>query len=140
FTIVAFQCFLAAYFNIPAFIVPLGGLLAWRGAIKGISSSETIPIASPAYKTIGQGNFDILSGWILAAICILLVLFLAFKRAKAQETYGLGKADYAKEMLKAIFPIAAIIAFIYVMNSADGVPLPVLIFLIVALVGGLSTN
>ncbi len=26
---------LTAYFNIPAFIVTLGGLLAWRGAIKG---------------------------------------------------------------------------------------------------------
>ena len=39
--------FLTAYGNIPAFIVTLGGLLAWRGAIKGISQSETIPVADP---------------------------------------------------------------------------------------------
>src|SRR4051794_29339326 len=33
---------LVAYANIPAFIVTLGGLLAWRGAVKGITKSETI--------------------------------------------------------------------------------------------------
>src|SRR5215210_3392488 len=63
-----FQGFLTAYFNIPAFIVTLGGLLAWRGAIKGISQSETIPIASDAFKQIGQGYIAPRVGWILAVI------------------------------------------------------------------------
>lgn len=136
----AFHGFLTAYFNIPAFIVTLGGLLAWRGAIKGISKSETIPIADPTFKLIGQGNIDIVSGWVLAAVGILLVLFLAFRRAQSAKTYGLGNADYTGEMLKTIIPIGAIIAFIYVMNSSDGVPLPVLIFLAVALFGVFVTN
>lgn len=136
----AFHGFLTAYFNIPAFIVTLGGLLAWRGALKGITKSETIPIANPTFKLIGQGNLDIVSGWILAAAGILLILFLAFRRAKSQEAYALGKADYANQILKSIVPIGAIIAFIYVMNSSDGVPLPVLIFLVVALFGVFVTN
>jgi D-xylose transport system permease protein len=136
----AFHGFLTAYFNIPAFIVTLGGLLAWRGAVKGISKSETIPIAEPTFKLIGQGNLDIVSGWVLAAVGILLVLFLAFRRARKQKIYGLGKADYTNQMLKAILPVGAIIAFIYIMNSSDGVPLPVLIFLVVALFGVFITN
>jgi D-xylose transport system permease protein len=136
----AFHGFLTAYFNIPAFIVTLGGLLAWRGAVKGISKSETIPIAEPTFKLIGQGNIDIVSGWILAALGILFILFLAFRRAQAKKIYGLGEAGYAGEMLKAVLPIGAIIAFIYVMNSSDGVPLPVLIFLVVALFGVFVTN
>jgi D-xylose transport system permease protein len=136
----AFHGFLTAYLNIPAFIVTLGGLLAWRGAIKGISKSETIPIADQTFKQIGQGNMTIQSGWILAAVGILFVLFLAYKRAQSAKTYGLGKADYAGELLKSILPIAAIVAFIYVMNSSDGVPLPVLIFLIVAIIGVFITN
>jgi D-xylose transport system permease protein len=136
----AFHGFLTAYFNIPAFIVTLGGLLAWRGAVKGITKSETIPIADPTFKLIGQGNLDVVSGWVLAAAGILLVLFLAFRRARAQKTYGLGDANYTGEMLKTILPIGAIVAFIYVMNSSDGVPLPVLIFLAVALFGVFITN
>jgi D-xylose transport system permease protein len=136
----AFHGFLTAYFNIPAFIVTLGGLLAWRGAVKGISKSETIPIADPIFKRIGQGNLDIVSGWVIAALGILFLLFLAYRRAQSEKSYGTGKADYTKEILKTILPVAAIIGFIYVMNSSDGVPLPVLIFLGVALFGVFITN
>ena len=132
--------FLTAYLNIPAFIVTLGGLLAWRGAIKGISNSETVPIADATFKTIGQGNMTEISGWILAAIGIVVLLFFAYRRANAQKTYGLGEANIGAEMLKAILPIGVIIAFIYVMNAAGGVPLPVLIFLVVALIGTFITN
>lgn len=135
-----FHGFLTAYLNIPAFIVTLGGLLAWRGAIKGVSNSETIPIADATFKTIGQGNMTEISGWILAAIGIVFLLFFAYRRAQAQKTYGLGEANIGAEMLKAILPIGVIIAFIYVMNAAGGVPLPVLIFLVVALIGTFITN
>ena len=132
--------FLTAYFNIPAFIVTLGGLLAWRGAIKGISQSETTPVVDPTFKLIGQGNITPASGWILAAIGIACVLFFAYRRAQAQKVYGLGEANLGGEMLRAVLPVGAIIAFTYVMNSAGGVPLPVLIFLVVALIGTFMTN
>lgn len=132
--------FLTAYFSIPAFIVTLGGLLAWRGAIKGISNSETVPVADQTFKTIGQGNMTLASGWILAGIGIAFVIFLAYRRAQTQKDYGLGEANIGGEMLKAVLPIGVIVAFIYVMNAAGGVPLPVLIFLVVALIGTFITN
>ncbi|HEX9960728.1 MAG TPA: hypothetical protein VGB00_07345 [Pyrinomonadaceae bacterium] len=131
---------LTAYFNIPAFIVTLGGLLAWRGAIKGISRSETVPIADPTFKLIGQGSITAESGWVLAAIGILLVLFLAYRRAQSQKDYGLGETNYTGELLKAVLPVGVIVVFICVMNSSDGVPVPVLIFLAVALLGVFITN
>ena len=131
---------LTAYFNIPAFIVTLGGLLAWRGAIKGLSNSETVPVADPTFKMIGQGNLPETVGWILAFAGILFLLYTAFRRAQAQKTYGLGEANYGGEMLKAVLPAAAVIGFIYVMNSAAGVPIPVLIFVAVALLGAFITN
>ncbi len=135
-----FQGFLTAYFNIPAFIVTLGGLLAWRGAIKGISNSETIPISDETFKLIGQGNMTPISGWILAAIGIAFLLFLVYRRVQSQKTYGLGEATLGGELIKAILPIAVIIGFISVMNEAGGVPLPVMIFLVVALIGTFITN
>jgi D-xylose transport system permease protein len=131
---------LTAYFNIPAFIVTLGGLLAWRGATKWLLGGNTIPISSDAFKTIGQGNLPAMAGWVLAAVAILFVLFMAYRRAASVKRYGLGEPNYAAETLKALLPIGAIVAFIWVMNSYQGVPVPVLILLAVALLGAFLTN
>jgi D-xylose transport system permease protein len=131
---------LTAYLNIPAFIVTLGGLLAWRGAVKAITQSETIPIADPVFRSIGQSYIPPNIGWILAGIAILFVLGVAFRSAQTQKSYELGEANYAGEMIKAIPTIAAIIIFIYLMNSYAGIPIPVLIFLAVALLGVFITN
>jgi D-xylose transport system permease protein len=131
---------LTAYFNIPAFIVTLGGLLAWRGAIKGLSQSETIPIADDTFKQIGQGYIEPMAGWILAAVAILAILYFAFRRAKAEKEYGIGDGNVSREIIKSLLPICAVISFIYVMNSYVGVPIPVLILLAVALVGFFITN
>lgn len=131
---------LTAYLNIPAFIVTLGGLLAWRGATKWLLQGNTIPISSDQFKFIGQGNVPMTIGWVLAAVAILFVIFMAYRRAASVKRFGLGEAAYGREMLKALAPIGGIVAFIWVMNSYLGVPVPVLILLAVALIGAFLTN
>jgi D-xylose transport system permease protein len=135
-----FQGFLTAYGNIPAFIVTLGGLLAWRGAIKGISQSETIPVVDDGFKAIGQQYIDPNIGWGLAVVAILAVLYFAFRKAKAQKDYGIGDGNLGKELINSIAPVVGIIIFIYVMNDYAGIPIPVLIFLAIALLGFFITN
>lgn len=131
---------LTAYLNIPAFIVTLGGLLAWRGATKWLLAGNTIPISNDTFKMIGQGNLPETIGWILAAAAILFVIFASFRRASSVKQYGLGEANYGAELLKTLLPIGAIVAFIWVMNSYQGVPIPVLILLGVALLGAFLTG
>src|SRR5512141_6532 len=70
----AFHGALTAYLNIPAFIVTLGGLLAWRGAVKWLLGGNTIPISDENFKAIGQSNLPETAGWVLAGIAILFVL------------------------------------------------------------------
>lgn len=142
-----FQGSLTAYLNIPAFIVTLGGLLAWRGAVKWLLGGNTIPISEPAFKSIGQGNLPAYVGWGLAAAAVAFVIFMAIRKAQSVKTYGLGEANYTAELLKTLIPIGAIIAFIFVMNTErggaieeSGVPVPVLILLAVALAGGFLTT
>ena len=135
-----FHGILTAYFNIPAFIVTLGGLLAWRGAVKWLLGGSTIPISNDTFNAIGNNNLPYSWGWILAAIAVAFVLAMAFKSAASVKSYGLGEADYTNELLKTIIPIGAIVAFIWVMNSYQGVPIPVLILLAVALFGAFLTN
>lgn len=131
---------LVAYLNIPAFIVTLGGLLAWRGAVKGITQGNTIPISDANFDQIGQSYIDPSIGWILAGIAVLLTFFAAYRRYTNQRSVGIAETSLGGEMLKAIVPAAAIVLFIFVMNSYAGVPVPVLILLAIALGGTFLTN
>ncbi|HVF48243.1 MAG TPA: sugar ABC transporter permease [Pyrinomonadaceae bacterium] len=135
-----FHGVLTAYLNIPAFIVTLGGLLAWRGAVKWLLGGNTIPISDDTFKAIGNENLPLAFGWALAAAAVAAVLFFAYRKARAVKDYGLGEANYGLALLKAIIPVGGIIAFILVMNAYQGVPIPALILLVVALVGSFLTN
>ena len=143
-----FQGALTAYLNIPAFIVTLGGLLAWRGAVKWLLGGNTIPISNETFRAIGNANLPEIAGWLLAAVGVAAVLFMAYRKAVSVKKYGLGEPNYLKELLRAVIPAAAVIVFIFVMNTErgsslvqeSGVPVPVVILVAVALVGAFLTN
>ncbi len=131
---------LTAYLNIPAFIVTLGGLLAWRGAIKGISQGETIPVSDPTFKAIGQANVPANIGWILALVAIVALIFASYNRIRKAKKYDAESESVMVAVLKTIVVSAVVLAFIYAMNLANGVPIPVLVFLVTALIGTFITN
>jgi D-xylose transport system permease protein len=131
---------LVAYVNIPAFIVTLGGLLAWRGAIKGISQGNTIPIDSQAFKAIGQCYVEPVAGYVIAAAAVVAIFWLAVRRNRARHLHGLPSHSRAGLAMRALVPSLVVIAFIYVMNSYTGVPIPVIILLTVALGGAFITQ
>lgn len=135
-----FQGALVAYAKIPAFIVTLGGLLAWRGAIKGVTQGETIPVSDANFKSIGQSYIPPEVGWAIAAVAILAVLFFAFQRLRAQREFISENASAVSTIVPAVLQIAAIIGFIFLMNAYAGVPIGVLILLVVAFVGFFITN
>ncbi|MEZ5308853.1 MAG: sugar ABC transporter permease [Pyrinomonadaceae bacterium] len=135
-----FQGFLTSYANIPAFIVTLGGLLAWRGAIKGISASETIPVSNPGFKALGQQYIDPRIGWALAVIAIIGILYAAFNARKNRAKYGIKETSMAAELASVVLPIVGVAAFMWVMNLYAGVPIPVLVFLGIAFLGYFITN
>ena len=135
-----FQGSLVAYAKIPAFIVTLGGLLAWRGAIKGVTQGETIPVSDASFKSIGQSYVSPEIGWAIAALAILAVLFLAFRQMRAQREFVSENASAAAVIVPALLQIAAILGFIFLMNAYAGVPIAVLILLVVAFLGFFITN
>ena len=135
-----FQGALTAYLNIPAFIVTLGGLLAWRGAVKWLLGGNTVPVADETFKAIGQRNIPVEAGWALAAIGIAFAILMSYRRTRSEATYGEGKLNYTSLLLKVVIPVVGIVAFIWVMNAYQGVPIPVLIFVSVALIGVFITT
>jgi len=133
-----FQGALTAYVNIPSFIVTLGGLLAWRGAAKWLLGGNTIPVSDEIFKGIGNANLPVEYGWIVAAAAVAIVVYGAYRRATSET--GENGSGLSRELLKAVFPAAAIVAFIAIMNAWQGVPVPVVIFLCVAFLGAFITN
>ncbi|MGH9941377.1 MAG: sugar ABC transporter permease [Pyrinomonadaceae bacterium] len=138
---------LTAYANIPAFIVTLGGLLAWRGVILGLSKGETIPIRIQGFKAIGQDYVSPTIGWALAALAVAVVVWLTLQRNRARRRYGLEAAGAGATALRIAVLGAVILGFVYVMNSYEltpgrfaGIPIPVFILLAVALAGAFLTQ
>lgn len=146
-TIGAVQGALTAYVNIPAFIVTLGGLLAWRGVVLGLTRGETIPIRLPAFKSIGQDYVGPMVGWIIAGIAVAVIVWLTVNRNRARKRFGLVVPKGLTTALRILVPSAVVVGFIYLMNSYElapgryaGVPVPVIIFLAIALAGAFITQ
>jgi D-xylose transport system permease protein len=136
----ALQGTLVAYANIPAFIVTLGGLLVWRGIIKGVTKGNTIPIGLRAYKNIGQSYVAPAVGIAIAVLAIGAIIFLAVRRVRARTSYGLGAPHIAGTILRIVLPSLVVLGFILALNSYAGVPIPVIILVAIALIGVLLTQ
>jgi D-xylose transport system permease protein len=136
----AFQGTLTAYANIPAFIVTLGGLLAWRGVLKGLTKGNTIPVGLQTFKDIGQNYVPPIVGLIIAAVSVAAVIWLNVSRDRARKRHGLAPSSMLSLLLRIIVPSAVIIGFILILNHYAGVPVPVIILLAVALAGAFLTQ
>lgn len=138
---------LTAYLNVPAFIVTLGGLLAWRGVVLGLTRGETIPIRLQSFKAIGQDYVGPMVGWVIAIVAVAAIVWLNVSRNRARKRHGLPVPGPGITLLRILGPSLAVVGFIYMMNSYQigpgiyaGVPIPVIIFLAIALAGAFLTQ
>ncbi|HYO63386.1 MAG TPA: hypothetical protein VER08_06990 [Pyrinomonadaceae bacterium] len=126
--------------NIPAFIVTLGGLLAWRGLALGMAKGETIPLRVPGFKEIGQQYVSPQIGYVIAALAVAAVVWFNLRRHRARRRYGLEGASTLSLAARVLIPSLVVVGFIWMLNSYAGVPVPVIILIVVALFGAFLTQ
>ncbi|HYJ45922.1 MAG TPA: hypothetical protein VEV81_04850, partial [Pyrinomonadaceae bacterium] len=131
---------LVAYANIPAFIVTLGGLLAWRGVVLWRMKGVTYTVELPVFRSIGEGFVAPVAGWALAALAIIALAFFTLRRNRARQRYGLTASGAGASLARILIPALVIAVFIYMMNTQGGVPIPVFVFLVVAIIGAFLTQ
>jgi D-xylose transport system permease protein len=136
----AVQGTLVAYANIPAFIVTLGGLLAWRGVILGLTKGSTIPVELTVFKSLGRDFLSPTIGWAIAAAAIAAIVWMTIRRNQARQRHGLAVPRMEITVARIIFPAIVILGFTYMMNEQAGIPIPVIILLAVALIGAFLTQ
>jgi D-xylose transport system permease protein len=135
----AVQGSLVAYLNIPSFIVTLGGLQAWRGIILKLTKGATIPVELPFFRSLGRDFIDPRIGFGLAAVGIAALAWTNIRRNRARRKHGLPALSIAAIVTRILIPSLVIVAFIFLMNKAGGVPIPVIFLLAVALAGAFLT-
>lgn len=122
---------LVAYVGIPSFIVTLGGMLAYRGAVLGITGGITIAPVHQGLKFIGQGYLPATAGDILAVALFAILAYLAFRTRAGRAKHKLPVSSMPVEILKIVVTAAIIAGFVVTLNSYQGLPVPVLILLVI---------
>jgi D-xylose transport system permease protein len=135
----AVQGSLVAYANIPAFIVTLGGLEAWRGVILRLTKGATIPVELPFFRSLGRDFLDPRIGIGLAIAGIAAIAWSNIRRQRARQRHGLSPLSFGAIAARIAIPSIVIVAFIFLMNKAGGVPIPVIFLLAVAIAGAFLT-
>lgn len=117
----AFNGYLTAYAKIPAFIVTLGGLIAFSGVAFLLAKGVTVAPMDKTFKIIGGGIPQSWLGpfwsWILAlAACVLIVFAIVGGRAQ-RKRFGFPLRPVWAEASLAGIGSAAVIATTWVVTS-----------------------
>ena len=116
----AFQGFLIAYLDIPAFIVTLGGLLIWRGASYLVARGETIAPVDPTFSLIGGGPYGTIGAtgsWILGILVCIGIIAMLISGRKQRLRFGFPTRPMWAEMLLGGTGVAFVIGSVMVMNA-----------------------
>jgi D-xylose transport system permease protein len=114
----AAQGWLVAWLKIPPFIVTLGGMLLFQGALLGITGGVTVSPSRP-FLYLGQAYVPLWLGWVVAGLMAAALLATGMRRGGTRLWSHVGFA-------------VLVLGFTAVMNAYEGIPVPVLLLLALA--------
>lgn len=123
----ALQGTIIAYRRIPAFIVTLGGLMAFRGILWAATKAKSIPLSPGLFRDIGKGYLPQMWGWVLAAAAVCCILASSFLSARRSRRLRSDTLVEKPNLAKSFILVFLTVLFVLVMNSYEGVSYPVLI-------------
>lgn len=128
------QGWVIAYLGVPAFIVTLGGMLIFRGGVLGITQGKTIVPIEDSFRLIAQGYLPKNLGMALGIFAVCCLFFWLFYNRRQKLSYGIALPPFYLDLLKTLIFSFIIMLFVYLMNTYRGIPNPVLLMAVVALV------
>ena len=125
---------LIAYQSIPAFIVTLSGLMAYRGVLIGMTGGRSITPMHPDFLFLGQGYLPNSWGIALAVLCIGVFALFTVRLQAARKKLGFEVESTRKTLVKILVFAVIVGVFTAVMNTFRGIPVPVILLLCVVLI------
>lgn len=140
----AFQGYWVAYQGIPAFIVTLAGLLIFRGGAWLLTQGRTVAPLDSNFILMGGGLEGSIGGmwsWIVGIVAIIAIVVTSLRARSKRNQLGFHVRPLWAELTVLLVAVGFVIAFVMVMNAynrprteiAQGIPIPVLILIGVAL-------
>ncbi|HKT27449.1 sugar ABC transporter permease [Dyella sp.] len=121
--------FIVTRLRVPSFIVGLGGMLAFRGVLQGITHGATIAPVPADMVYLAQGYVNpTLSNWLAAIIFVALVVMTIMRRRR-RAALSIPQSAAWRDAVKVIAIGAVMVGFLVALNRYNGVPLPVMILL-----------
>lgn len=117
--------------RIPAFIITLGGLLAFKGLFWLVIQNRTVPVVSGGgtnlFSLLTTYYLPPLGGYLLAAVVIAALVAARLRTRRERRVHALSNEDGEVTFLQLFIAAQLIGLFVLVTNQFRGVPLPVLI-------------
>jgi D-xylose transport system permease protein len=117
--------------RVPAFIITLGGLLAFRGLHWLIIRGQTIPVVRGGgdnlYSSLTTYYLPTWAGYALAAVVILGFVVAKLVARGRRKAYGFEVDDGELTFVKLFIAAQVVVLFVLVTNQFRGVPLPAVI-------------
>lgn len=130
----AWNGYWAAYQKVPPFIVTLASMLLFRGFTLIITGGSTISSMNPSFKYIGDGYLSPRVGIALGVAGMAAYILLQARKRHEKTARNLSVDSRTVFILKLAGITVGVGAFITVMNSYEGIPVPVILFIIVTLI------
>lgn len=123
--------------RIPAFIATLAGLLQFRGQFLRVIENQTVPIVAGGktnlYSLISTYYLPPMIGYVLAAVIIAALVWATWKGRQQRRANGFEIEDGEASFMRVFIASQAVLLFVIITNQFRGIPLPALIFALVAL-------
>lgn len=116
----AFNGYVVAYLGVPAFIVTLGGLLAWRGAAWWVTSGRTVAPMDESFRLIGggtAGSIGAAATWAVAALICVGVVWAIWNGRRQRRRFGFPLRPVWAEAAMAAIGCALALAAAAVANA-----------------------
>ena len=119
----------STYRRVPSFIVGLGGMLAYRGILLGVTGGSTIAPVSDPFVFLGQGYLPRLVGDSLAVVLFLLLAVLTVRQRANRRRYQLSVVPVWQDAVKIVAAGVVVFSFVATLDRYGGIPVPVLLLL-----------
>jgi putative multiple sugar transport system permease protein len=130
----AWQGFWIAYFGIPAFIVTLAGMLAFRGAAQIALQNQQISPFPDGFRSLGSGFLPSFgtSGYepltmVLGLAAAAILVITGFRGRATRRKYQLEDEPFAWFITKMVFTVALVIFIALLLASYNGTPIVLVI-------------
>jgi len=108
------------YGGVPSFIVTLGGLLIFRGAIFSYAQGQTLAPMDAIFRLLGggpQGSVGDTISWIVGVVACVFIVINAVRSRRRKRQYGFKVRPLWAEFALNGFAIVAVLGAVWVANA-----------------------